>query len=87
MFKRMVEISSKKSRATASIVLVDKKEAKKRDRFAQFIKISDCHDSIYLHPLKNIHKSKKEKKRWIRKIKILKSEIDKYLERMEDIDV
>ena len=84
MYKRVVELNSRNSRATGIIILVDKPIAKKKDNFAQFIKISDCHNSIYLHPLKNIHKSKKSKKRWIKKVEILKKEIDMYLERLKD---
>jgi len=79
IYKKTIELNGLFSRATGTVVFVDKKNAKKKDNFAQFIKISDCHDSVYLHPNKNIHKSKEDFKNYINKVKALRDGINEYL--------
>ena len=85
MYKRTKQLNSKESRATASVVLVDKVDTKKEDRFASFVKINDCNNSIYLHPHKNIHHSKKAKRSYLKKIKILQKELSMYIKHIEKI--
>lgn len=85
MYKRVKQLNGKESRATASVVLVDKPNGKESDYFAQFVKINDCNNTIYLHPYKNVYFSKKAKQLYIKKIKKLRNELTSYLKHLEKI--
>ena len=85
MYKKTIELNGKKSRATGMITLVDKADTKPKDRFASFIQIRDCNNTIYLHSQKNIHYSKKARKYYILKVKILIKSLQHYLKHLERI--